>query len=148
MVYKCTRNKHRNIQATELQVLPDSIQRSLTIIQGIENCLHHQDVRSSIHETNNLLELRLHKLIKRDVASGWVRLNGRRDGSGAVRRTDSSNDKTGRFVSNLSSKSSRFVAQLINVRLHLGVSAAMAIVVDEKVFVPIKFDPPTSRYSL
>ena len=57
LVYKGTRNKHRDIQTAHLQKLPKGIQGSLGV-QCVENGLNHEDVGSSIHQSDSLFKVR------------------------------------------------------------------------------------------
>ena len=127
LVHKCPRNKHRNVQATEFEKLPNSIQGCLGI-QGVKNGLHHEDVTSSIHQTNNLLKVGLHQLIKGHIAGRGVFHRGRNGGC-SVSGTKSTHHKSGLggilgcdLITHFTGQPGTLIVQLIGIGLHLIIS--------------------------
>ena len=117
-------HKDGNVQTAELQVLPDSIQRRLGI-QSIENGLHHQDVGTTIHQANDLLEVSVHQLVEGDISRRRI-LHGWRDRARPVGRSNCTDHETGLgrilsryLVAYLPSEPGAFVVQLVHIVLHL-----------------------------
>mmetsp|Transcript_14549 Transcript_14549/g.33436 ORF Transcript_14549/g.33436 Transcript_14549/m.33436 type:complete len:273 (+) Transcript_14549:596-1414(+) len=127
LINKGTRDKQWNIQSSHLKIFSNSIDSCLGI-EGIKNGLNHQNISSSINQTNNLLKVSYHKFIKCHISGSWI-FNRRRNRTCTVCGTNGTNNKSwlswifsSDLITNFSGKSSRLVIQLISVWLHLIIS--------------------------
>ena len=124
LINQSARHKHWYIQTAVLQVLSDCKQGRLCI-QCVKNRLHYQNVSTTIHQTDHLLQVRVHQLIKVHIARRWV-LDRWRNRTRAIRGTQCTTHKPrlagilGRYlVAHLPCQQSALVVELVRVGFHL-----------------------------
>mmetsp|Transcript_15416 Transcript_15416/g.42734 ORF Transcript_15416/g.42734 Transcript_15416/m.42734 type:complete len:213 (+) Transcript_15416:2842-3480(+) len=71
LIHQSTRDEQRDIQSSYIKVLSNSIDSCLCI-ESIKDSFHHQDITTSINQTNNLFKVGINKLIKGYVSGGWI----------------------------------------------------------------------------
>mmetsp|Transcript_910 Transcript_910/g.1842 ORF Transcript_910/g.1842 Transcript_910/m.1842 type:complete len:286 (+) Transcript_910:3132-3989(+) len=124
LINKSSRNKQGDIQSTHFQELSHCVQSSLGI-EGVKDGLNHEDITTAINQSNNLLKVALHKLIKSDITSCRI-FHRRRDGGSPVGGSQGSHHKSrpcwilGRdLITDLTGQTSTLIVQFIGIGLHL-----------------------------